>query len=364
MTSDDLTGRVQSLRAAADAAALAIPDLDAVRRTVGDAAAALVADVERLADEARRRIDAGRERLEHAAAELESAGRAKRRRRARATHTETEVRALIADVITDLPRHEAERCRRELPFASATEIGVMTDLVDEGLTHDQLVHLLEGGHLLVPGRDLLARWAVLPGVTPRTSSHYHPHDQPAPGAKPVPRWLRRAETRVADAHAKPMFGQQYGLQGRFVHEVLFGPGPFGTMFVQLERAAPSKARLPEHIGDWLEYRATHRNQGPYGSSDQTDAVPMRAPVAWTPDPTAALTARIDAAAGEARRIATRLAAVVHHLADQPSMAVVVRSGQDVAPDPIDETLGSASSALDDACVRVTELAARLDTERV
>jgi hypothetical protein len=160
------------------------------------------------------------------------------------------VRALLADAAAELAPRATRRSEHRLADASPAELTIFGDLLERGLTFDQLVQLLDGGHLLVPGRVALDRWRDLPGARARPSSHYR-------------------DLRGADA------GPQYGLAGRFTHEILFGPGPHGATFVQLERAAPSRTALPRHLADWVEYRATHRNQGPYGSSAFTDARPLR-----------------------------------------------------------------------------------------
>jgi len=327
--------RVEWLRAQADTIAEVEPNLAATRGALPSV----------VLDSTLEQIARGRERLEHAAADLVAGGRSLRRRHIAAERpgSADELYALLTDVATGLPKRHATRCRTELPKANASEVTILTDLVDEGLTHEQLLHLLEGGHLLVPGLDLIDGWSVLDGVTPRTSSHYHPHDEAPPG----PRWIEKARTRLADAKAKPMYGQQYGMKGRFVHEVLFGPGPQVTTFVQLERAAPSKLRLAEHIGDWVEYRVTRRNQGPYGSTVETDANPMRARPVSRPDDTAA-------AVAEAVRIGEVLATVAREIADEAPLAIVVRRGPDV--DETDEAVSGAVPILLEASGTLTGLA--------
>ncbi len=208
---------------------------------------------------------AARERVLHLATLLEAfdrlhrgcASRADREllateaRRARddATAEDDAIRGLLADAARALRPRESHRSERRLADASPAELTIFGDLLERGLTFDQLVQLLDGAHLLVPGRSLLVRWGALDGATPRVSSHYH-------GA------------------LEPDAGPQYGLAGRFTREVLFGPAPHDSTFVQLERAAPSAAHLPRHLANWAEYRATHRNQGPYGSSAFTDADPL------------------------------------------------------------------------------------------
>ncbi|MEX2256006.1 MAG: hypothetical protein WEC34_11265 [Acidimicrobiia bacterium] len=277
------------LRGLADTIAEGEPVLAAVRHRAGTASQA---ELLVLVDDATQRVAKGRDDLEHLAAELEGAahsrargddvasgslfrhGAASRHLADTSTPTNADVRALVIDVAADLPRDLGTRCRTRIALASSAELTILADLAEAGLTHDQLIRLLEGGHLLLPGHQMLEHWSGLDGVTPRTSSHYHPHLQPTGRG---PRWFERERARVADARAHPVYGQQYGLRGKFLHEALFGPGPHDTTFIQLERAAPSKLRLVEHITDWIEYRFTRRNQGPYGSTIDTDADPIRAP---------------------------------------------------------------------------------------
>lgn len=277
------------LRVQADTIATTEPLVRYAVAAVRSVPGALATELLALGETARVAVGNARDAVEDLAAELEQLARrhrhASRHRPARALRaaaespTLEEVARLVADVATDLPRREARKCRKRLARARDAELSLLGDLVDAGLTHDQLLRVLEGGHLLMPGHHLLERWRKLPGVQPRTSSHYHPDDRRL-GRGPA--WVEAARARLHDAHAHPVYGQQYGLRGRCVHEVLFGPGPHHTTFVQLERAAPSPLLLPRHIADWVRYRITHRNQGPYGSSVDTDAHPLRAQGRWKP----------------------------------------------------------------------------------
>ncbi len=237
---------------------------------------------------------------------------------------------LLAQIARDLSPHMAARLAATFPRASPDALTVLADLVDEGLTHDQLVELLEGGHLLVPGHGLLDRWAQLSGAHPRTSSHYH------------------------QAHEHPAYGRQYGLAGPFVHEVLFGPGPHGTTFVQLERAAPSRVHLAEHIWDWVEYRATGRNQGPYGSSTATDRRPVR--IAAVAEPESAVTgARLADAAARIDEVGVQLQRMAEAIPLGVDVDRLVWRGLPVRPD--DPLSAGAVAALARAHDVVVALAA-------
>jgi hypothetical protein len=228
--------------------------------------------------------------------------------------SDAHLRAWLEAVADALPARDAGRYRQSLATAQGSALVVVGDLVAAGLTHEQLVSLFEGGHLLVPGHDLLERWRELDGARPRTSSHYRGQ------------------------------GQQYGLPGPFVHEVLFGPGPHDTTFVQLERAAPSHARHAEHIADWVEYKVTGDNEGPYGSSPDTDRHPME----------------LDAAASM-RTIATRAAALADAIGAEPTLAIVVKPTRDAAPGPPhdddDRTAARGVAVLRDVAARLEKFVA-------
>lgn len=246
------------------------------------------------------------------------------------------IRALLADATDTLAGRTGRRSRRRLAEVSSEELVILRSLLERGLTFDQLVQLLDGAHLLVPGRDALARWRRLDGARARTSSHYHDL-------------------------AEPDAGPQFGLAGRFVHEVLFGPGPHGSTFVQLERAAPSRTALPRHLADWVEYRATHRNQGPYGASVFTDARPLRLAVSdLASERSDDRTLRTECAA-RVGAIATDLGARAGALTPELSLRDVV--GVPAAVPAVrgnyDETLAAAVASVGGAAATLETLAAAL-----
>src|SRR5262245_23538065 len=243
---DTLAEKVDWLHAQADAVASTEPMLRTAVSAGEHASGAAAADELRsLGERACAQVVTARTAIEHLATQLELAARVHahgdafardglfhgsgdpQRLASGPSTTADEVVRLVADVSEDLPGDEGDRARARLPRATESELTLLGDLVEAGLTHDQLVRLLAGGHLLLPGHRMLKRWHKLPGVEPRTSSHYHPDDRRVGRG---PEWVEAARARVDDAHAHPVYGQQYGLNGKFVHEVLFGPGPHHTTF--------------------------------------------------------------------------------------------------------------------------------------
>ncbi len=369
---ETLAQKAAWLRAQADTVATVEPRL----RNAVDAAAKAstqptAGELRSLGETARRAIASAREAVEHLASDLEHTATRPRSDDdpagptplARASDDDgvapsfAEVVRLVDDVAGDLPGDSARRCRARLPKASPSELTLLADLVDTGLTHDQLLRLLEGGHLLLPGHHLLKRWRRLPGVKPRTSSHYHPDDRRIGRG---PEWVEAARARLDDAHAHPIYGQQYGLKGRFVHEALFGPGPHHTTFVQLERAAPSKLHLVRHIADWVRYRLTRRNQGPYGSSLDTDHHPMRGVVWWKPAKRSAPAQRLDASAHEVDDLVGELLDVGKQLDAQGRLRSMVWRGPTSAP--FDEAVDGAIADLTRAAAATGAFGARVRRE--
>jgi hypothetical protein len=373
---DTLTERVASLHAQADAVTATRPRLqNALVAATHGAGTVAASDLRTIGDAGDFEIAGCREEIERLATALA---------RASGTHTRgtappsgdlfqgdvrvealgperapsfEHVARLVADVSTDLPGDGGDRCRARLPRATDAELTLLADLVATGLTHDQLVRFLEGGHLLLPGHRLLKQWRSLPGVTPRTSSHYHPDDRRR-GRGPA--WLERARARLADAHAHPVYGQQYGLKGRFVHEALFGPGPHRTTFIQLERAAPSKLRLVQHVADWVRYRLTHRNQGPYGSSLDTDAKPMRGIVWWKPAKRSDRSVQLQQIAEETDRIVRELLDVAAQLDAQGRLRSIVWRGP--SSNDFDAAVDHAIDELKRAAAAVGAFSARVRRE--
>jgi hypothetical protein len=137
--------------------------------------------------------------------------------------------------------------------ATDSEVRVMSDLVERGMSIPDLVGLLQGAHVLVGDDDLYERW-IFPTSRRRMSSHH----------------------RAVDKQATP----DYGLDGPLVRESLHGKAAVGT-WVQLERTKASFqwGKLPTwsdavHTRDYILYRITGKNVGPWGLSAHVDTRPM------------------------------------------------------------------------------------------
>ncbi len=137
--------------------------------------------------------------------------------------------------------------------ASDAEVRVMSDLVERGMSIPDLVGLLQGAHVLVGDDDLYERW-IFPKSRRRMSSHH----------------------RAVDKGVTP----DYGLDGPLVRESLHGKAAVGT-WVQLERTKASFqwGKLPTwsdvvHTRDYILYRITGKNVGPWGLSAHVDTRPM------------------------------------------------------------------------------------------
>jgi hypothetical protein len=138
------------------------------------------------------------------------------------------------------------------------EIRIMSDLVERGLTIPALVHLLQGAHLLVGDDSRYEAW-IFPASRRRLSSHH----------------------RNVDKRKTP----DYGIDGPLVRESLHGKATIGT-WVQFERTKANFrwGQLPTwddalHLRDYVVYRLTGKNVGPWGLSANVDTRPilLRAP---------------------------------------------------------------------------------------
>jgi hypothetical protein len=148
--------------------------------------------------------------------------------------------------------------RRGLQAAAAQlspeEAAIIVDLEDHGLQVPQLRDLLRGGHVLVDDPELYEKWRFAKASHPRISSHH----------------------RDIDKKLYPDFG----MRGPVVREKLHGRTAHGT-WVQLEKtpAAFGKGKLPSlddlrHLMDYVTYRITRSNVGPWGLSRMTERHPM------------------------------------------------------------------------------------------
>ncbi|WP_157856359.1 hypothetical protein [Actinacidiphila yeochonensis] len=134
------------------------------------------------------------------------------------------------------------------------EAVILADLEGHGLQVPQLHDVLCGGHVLVDDPRLYDSWRFDKVSYPRLSSHHHDIDK----------------KRYPDI----------GMRGQVVREKLHGRTRQGT-WVQLEKtpAAFGKRKMPSmsdvrHLMDYVVYRVTRSNVGPWGLSRMTERRPM------------------------------------------------------------------------------------------
>jgi len=148
--------------------------------------------------------------------------------------------------------------RRGLQKAAAhltpEEAAVLADLETHGLDVKQLHDVLHGAHVLVDEPSLYERWLFPKVSTQRISSH-HPE---------------------IDKRKYP----DIGMKGPLLREKLHGRTAHGT-WVQLEKTptAMGKRKYPSpedarHLFDYVVYRVTRSNVGPWGRSGSTERRPM------------------------------------------------------------------------------------------
>ncbi|MCA1217080.1 hypothetical protein [Streptomyces sp. 8L] len=137
---------------------------------------------------------------------------------------------------------------------SAEEAVIIADLEHNGLQVPQLHDVLCGGHVLVDDPGLYEDWRFARVSHPRVSSHHRDIDK----------------KRYPDI----------GMRGHVVREKLHGRTRQGT-WVQLEKtpAAFGGSKLPSlsdfrHLMDYVVYRVTRSNVGPWGLSRMTERRPM------------------------------------------------------------------------------------------
>ncbi len=134
------------------------------------------------------------------------------------------------------------------------EATIIADLERHGLDVPQLREVLWGGHVLVDDPDLYEAWRF-PKSRERLSSHH----------------------KTVDKSQYP----DLGLKGPLVREKLHGRTATGT-WVQLEKTPAAMGdgfRLPTwndvlHLCDYIVYRFTKSNVGPWGLSRQTERRPL------------------------------------------------------------------------------------------
>jgi hypothetical protein len=137
---------------------------------------------------------------------------------------------------------------------SLEEAAILSDLERHGLQVPQLKDVLCGGHVLVDDPALYEDWRFARVSHPRVSSHHRDIDK---GRYP-----------------------DIGMRGQVVREKLHGRTATGT-WVQLEKtpAAFGQRKLPSlsdirHLMDYVVYRLTRSNVGPWGLSRSTERHPM------------------------------------------------------------------------------------------
>jgi hypothetical protein len=137
---------------------------------------------------------------------------------------------------------------------SPQEATIVSDLERHGLQVPQLRDLLCGGHVLVDDPQLYQDWQFAKVSHQRISSHHHDIDK-----KLYP---------------------DFGMRGQVVREKLHGRTARGT-WMQLEKtpAAFGQRKLPSltdlrHLMDYVVYRITRSNVGPWGLSRLTERHPM------------------------------------------------------------------------------------------
>lgn len=154
----------------------------------------------------------------------------------------------------------SNRFRRGILQAAARltphEAAIVADLERHGLDVTQLRDLLQGAHVLVDQPELYERW-VFPHKSHQRMSSHHPE---------------------IDKRTYP----DYGMRGPLVREKLHGRTAHGT-WLQLEKTPATmtagKIKLPsltdlKHLADYVVYRVTRSNVGPWGRSGATERRPM------------------------------------------------------------------------------------------
>ena len=134
------------------------------------------------------------------------------------------------------------------------EAAIIADLERHGMQVPQLHDVLCGGHVLIDDPQLYSDWQFKKISHPRISSHHHDIDK----------------SRYPDI----------GMRGHVVREKLHGRTARGT-WVQLEKtpAAFGQRKLPSvddfrHLMDYVVYRVTRSNVGPWGLSRRTERRPI------------------------------------------------------------------------------------------
>jgi hypothetical protein len=118
--------------------------------------------------------------------------------------------------------------------------------------------------------------------------------------------------------------------------------------------------LLRHIADWVRYRLTRRNQGPYGSSLDTDATPIRGIAWWKPSKRSAESVRIEQIAHETDALVQTLLDASKQLDMQGRLGSMVWRGPSI--DDFDAAVAHAVGQLTRAAAAVGAFGARLRRE--
>jgi len=183
---------------------------------------------------------------------------ARRRRAAKsqAARRTAEIRARVRLLLEIAARDGAYRkgLLSAASHLSPEEAVIIADLERHGLQVPQLRDVLCGGHVIVGDPDLYESWRFTRVSHQRLSSHHRDIDK----------------KRYPDI----------GMRGLVVREKLHGRTAQGT-WLQLEKtpAVFGKRKLPtlddvRHLMDYITYRVTHSNVGPWGLSRWTEQRPI------------------------------------------------------------------------------------------
>jgi hypothetical protein len=180
-----------------------------------------------------------------------------RRRRGRAGQQTAETRERVRLMI-EITARDGEYRKGLLAAAgnlSPEEAVILADLEGHGIQVPQLRDVLCGGHVIIDDPDLYEHWRFARVSHNRLSSHH----------------------RNIDKALYP----DIGMRGLVVREKLHGRTAQGT-WVQLEKtpaAFGGKKKLPSlddlrHLMDYVTYRITRSNVGPWGLSKATERRPI------------------------------------------------------------------------------------------
>jgi len=182
---------------------------------------------------------------------------AERRRAAvRLTQQTTRIRARVR-LLVGITARDGDYRKGLLAAArllSPEEALIIAQLEEHGLQVPQLRDILCGGHVIIDDPELYEKWRFARVSHPRLSTHHRDIDK----------------TRYPDI----------GMRGALVREKLHGRTAQGT-WLQLEKtpAAFGPGRLPtlndlRHLVDYVIYRVTRSNVGPWGLSRWTERHPI------------------------------------------------------------------------------------------